>query len=210
VALSADRSHVLRRIVYRLLDHAQLVLPRLRGRVAPLEHLLGHLEHRRAHSFQLHPRHGVWCAETRRKNALVAFLSLTFFLGLVFLCIKGIEWHGEWVDHHVPGLRFSDADFINPALDPETYNEYHDRPLTPDMAAKTNQYFFLYFAMTGMHALHMIIGISILGFMIFRARAGAYTNGHVIFVENFGLYWHFVDIIWIYLFPLLYLISRHQ
>jgi cytochrome c oxidase subunit III len=153
---------------------------------------------------------GVWCAETRRKNALVAFLSLTFFLGLVFLCIKGIEWHGEWVDHHVPGLRFSDADFINPALDPETYNEYHDRPLTPDMAAKTNQYFFLYFAMTGMHALHMIIGISILGFMIFRARAGAYTNGHVIFVENFGLYWHFVDIIWIYLFPLLYLISRHQ
>ncbi len=63
--------------------------------------------------------------------------------------------------------------------------------------------------MTGMHALHMIIGIAILGYMIFRARAGAYTTGHVIFVENFGLYWHFVDIIWIFLFPLLYLISRH-
>jgi cytochrome c oxidase subunit 3 len=61
-----------------------------------------------------------------------------------------------------------------------------------------------------MHALHMIIGIAILGFMIFRAWAGAYTAGHVTFVENFGLYWHFVDIIWIFLFPLLYLISRHQ
>jgi cytochrome c oxidase subunit 3 len=63
--------------------------------------------------------------------------------------------------------------------------------------------------MTGMHALHMIIGIGILGFMIFRASAGAYTGGHITFVENFGLYWHFVDIIWIFLFPLLYLISRH-
>jgi cytochrome c oxidase subunit 3 len=76
------------------------------------------------------------------------------------------------------------------------------------MAAHTELYFFLYFAMTGMHALHMIIGITILGYMIYRARAGAYTTGHVTFVENFGLYWHFVDIIWIFLFPLLYLISR--
>ena len=70
-------------------------------------------------------------------------------------------------------------------------------------------FFSLYFVMTGMHALHMIIGIAILGYMIFRARAGADTNGHVTFVENFGLYWHFVDIVWIVLFALLYLISRH-
>ncbi len=77
------------------------------------------------------------------------------------------------------------------------------------MAVHTEVYFSLYFLMTGMHALHMIIGIGILAFMIFRARAGAYTAGHVTFVENFGLYWHFVDIIWIYLFALLYLISRH-
>ena len=79
----------------------------------------------------------------------------------------------------------------------------------PIWRAKPSMYFFLYFAMTGMHALHMIIGIAILGFMIFRAQAGAYTTGHVTFVENFGLYWHFVDIIWIFLFPLLYLISRY-
>jgi cytochrome c oxidase subunit 3 len=78
------------------------------------------------------------------------------------------------------------------------------------MAQHTELYFFLYFAMTGMHALHMIIGIAILSFMIVRAQAGAYTTGHVTFVENFGLYWHFVDIVWIFLFPLLYLISRHQ
>ncbi len=153
---------------------------------------------------------GVWSAQTHRKGLLLLFLGLTFILGLMFLCIKGIEWHDEWVDQHVPGLRFTDADFINPALDPATYNEYHDKPLSPGMAAKTNQYFFLYFAMTGMHALHMVVGICILGYIICRAWAGAYTAGHVTFVENFGLYWHFVDIIWIFLYPLLYLISRHQ
>ncbi len=152
---------------------------------------------------------GVWSAQTRRKRELVVFLVLTFVLGLAFLGIKAIEWHGEWVDHHVPGLRFTDADFINPAMDPSVYNEYHDAPLSSGMASKTEMYFFLYFAMTGMHALHMIIGIGILGYIIFRARAGAYTTGHVTFVENFGLYWHFVDIIWIFLYPLLYLISRH-
>jgi cytochrome c oxidase subunit 3 len=152
---------------------------------------------------------GVWCAQMRRKGGLVLFLSLTLFLGFVFLCIKGIEWHGEWVDQHVPGLRFTDADFIHPSLDPEIYNEYHDRSLGPDMASKTEQYFFLYFAMTGMHALHMVVGISILIFMLFQAMRGAYTEGHFTFVENFGLYWHFVDIIWIFLFPLLYLVSRH-
>ena len=138
---------------------------------------------------------GVWCAQTRRKAGLVLFLSLTLFLGLIFLCIKGIEWHQEWVDHHVPGLRFTQADFLNPKLDPEIYNEYHDKPLLGGMAAKTEEYFFLYFAMTGMHALHMVVGMSILVFMLFQATRGAYTDGHVTYVENFGLYWHFVDII---------------
>ena len=151
----------------------------------------------------------VWCAETKRKGALQLCLWLTFFLGLVFLGIKSIEYHEKWVKHHVPGFHYSVESFTHPSSDPEVFNEYHDHPMAPDMAAKTELYFFLYFAMTGLHALHMIIGIGILGFMLVRARAGAYTTGHVTFVENFGLYWHFVDIIWIFLYPLLYLISRH-
>ena len=153
---------------------------------------------------------GVWCAEMRKKSGLVLSLVLTFVLGLVFLGIKTIEYHEKWEKHHIPGLHYSMQNFTNPQSDPDTYNEYHDKPMALDMARHTELYFFLYFAMTGMHAVHMIIGIAILGFMIFRARAGAYTTGHVTFVENFGLYWHFVDIIWIFLFPLLYLISRHQ
>lgn len=152
---------------------------------------------------------GVWCAEMRKKSGLVLSLVITFVLGLAFLGIKTIEYHEKWEKHHVPGIHYSLNSFLNPASDHEVYEEYHDKPLALDMARHTELYFFLYFAMTGMHALHMIIGIGILGFMIFRARAGDYTNGHVTFVENFGLYWHFVDIIWIFLFPLLYLISRH-
>jgi cytochrome c oxidase subunit 3 len=151
---------------------------------------------------------GVWNAEMKRRGGLILCLVLTFILGLGFLGIKTIEYHEKWEKHHIPGLHYSVSSFTNPASDPEVYKEYHDKPLAPDMAAETEMYFFLYFAMTGMHALHMIIGITILGFMIVQAKADAYTTGHVTYVENFGLYWHFVDIVWIFLFPLLYLIDR--
>ncbi len=152
----------------------------------------------------------VWSAQMHRKGLLLLFLGLTFLLGVGFLGIKSIEWHEKWEKHHIPGLHWSDASFLNPASDPEVHKEYpQDKPLAPDMAAKTAQYFFLYFAMTGMHALHMVIGVGLLVYLFIRARTGAYTNGHYTFIENFGLYWHFVDIIWIFLFPLLYLISRY-
>ncbi len=151
---------------------------------------------------------GVWCAETRRKSGLVLCLILTFILGLGFLGIKTVEYSEKIEKHHVPGLHYSLDSFLDPAHD-EAARAAGDKPLPLDVARHTEIYFSLYFAMTGMHALHMIIGIAILGFMIYRAQAGAYTAGHITFVENFGLYWHFVDIIWIFLFPLLYLISRH-
>jgi cytochrome c oxidase subunit 3 len=153
---------------------------------------------------------GVWCAETRRKRGLVLCLILTMILGLSFLGIKTIEYSEKIEKHHVPGFHYSLQSFTDPQSDPAIYAEYHDKALPVDMARHTEVYFSLYFALTGMHALHMIIGIAILVFMIVRAQAGAYTSGHVTFVENFGLYWHFVDIVWIYLFALLYLISRHQ
>jgi cytochrome c oxidase subunit 3 len=153
---------------------------------------------------------GVWCAETRRKSGLVLCLTLTLILGLSFLGIKSIEYSEKIEKHHVPGFHYSLSSFTDPQSDPSVYAEYHDKALPLDMARHTEVYFSLYFALTGMHALHMIIGIAILVFMIARAQAGAYTSGHVTFVENFGLYWHFVDLIWIYLFALLYLISRHQ
>ncbi len=151
---------------------------------------------------------GVWCAETRKKRGLVISLVLTLILGLGFLGIKTIEYKEKFEKHHIPGHSFSVESFINPASDKEAM-AYDDKPLPLDMARHVELYFSLYFAMTGMHALHMIIGIGILVFLILRAQQGAYTTGHVTMIENFGLYWHFVDIFWIFLFPLLYLISRH-
>ncbi len=150
---------------------------------------------------------GVWCAETRRRGGLILSLILTLVLGLAFLGIKSVEYHEKWVQHHVPGLRFDAMTFVHPKAEP-------GQPVEPglplDMAQHTEVYFSLYFAMTGMHALHMIIGMGLLIYMLIRAIRGAYDNGNIAFIENFGLYWHFVDIVWIFLFPLLYLISRHQ
>jgi cytochrome c oxidase subunit III len=146
----------------------------------------------------------VHSSEVRSRRALITWLLATIFLGCVFLGVKADEYHEKWEKHHVPGLNFSTADFTHPSKD------YKDDKLAPDMAEKTQVYFSLYFAMTGMHALHMIIGVSLLTILVIRAWGGAYVNGHVAPIENFGLYWHFVDIVWIFLFPLLYLISRHQ
>lgn len=145
----------------------------------------------------------VYSAEMRRKGQLIAFLLLTIVLGLVFLGIKGVEYTQKFEDHHVPGPNFSIQEFVHPT-NPRAI------ALSPDMAEKTQLYFSLYFALTGMHALHMIIGISLLFFLVAKASRGAYTAGHIMPIENFGLYWHFVDIVWIFLFPLLYLISRYR
>jgi cytochrome c oxidase subunit 3 len=149
---------------------------------------------------------GVWAAEVRKKGFLVLMLILTTFFGLVFLGVKADEYHEKYEKHHIPGDSFSISMFTNPQNFAETKDE---KPLAPDMAQKTQIFFFLYFAMTGMHALHMIIGIGLLAWLLKRANRGDFTDGYVAPIENFGLYWHFVDIVWLFLFPLLYLINRH-
>jgi cytochrome c oxidase subunit 3 len=147
---------------------------------------------------------GVWAAEVRKKGLLVVFLILTTLFGLAFLYIKGIEYHEKWEKHHIPGAHFDVSEFVNPQA-----HGLHEKPLAPDMAQKTQIFFFLYFAMTGMHALHMIIGIGLLTWLLKRSSRGDFSSGYVAPIENFGLYWHFVDIVWLFLFPLLYLINRH-
>jgi cytochrome c oxidase subunit III len=133
------------------------------------------------------------------RKLLIFFLVFTLILGGVFLGIKGVEYHQKWVEHHVPGANF---DFNYERA------EKGEKLAPPDVASQTSIFFSLYFAMTGMHALHMIIGAGILIALIWKAHRGAYPPQHYTMIENFGLYWHFVDIIWIFLFPLLYLVSR--
>ena len=146
----------------------------------------------------------VWAAEVRKKTLLVIFLVLTTVFGVAFLGIKYVEYHEKWEKHHIPGANFDVREFVNP----HAYG-LKEKPLAPDMAQKTQVFFFLYFAMTGMHALHMIIGVGLLIWLLWRANRGEFSSGYVAPIENFGLYWHFVDIVWLFLFPLLYLINRH-
>ncbi len=123
----------------------------------------------------------------RRKN-LVWFLILTIALGAVFLGIKAVEYHEKFVNHHVPGPSF-----------------HFDGP----EAEHAQLFFSLYFGMTGLHALHMIIGIVLLSILAIRAHRGRFGSEYYTPIDMTGLYWHFVDIVWIFLFPLLYLLGGH-
>ena len=147
---------------------------------------------------------GVWAAEVKKKGLLVLFLILTILFGCVFIGIKADEYHEKWEMHHIPGDHFDVAQFVNP----HAYG-IKEQPLAPDAAKKTQIFFSLYFLMTGLHALHMLIGLGILFWLTWRAHRGDFTEGYVAPIENFALYWHFVDIVWLFLFPLLYLINRH-
>jgi cytochrome c oxidase subunit 3 len=130
----------------------------------------------------------VYSAETGRAKPLITYLILTIVLGLVFLGIKFFEYYSKFEEDLVPGSSFKFAE---------------------SMAGPAEIFFSFYFAMTGMHAVHMIIGIGLLAALIFKARRGRFSALYHTPVELTGLYWHFVDIVWIFLFPLLYLVGRH-
>jgi len=133
----------------------------------------------------------VRAAQLGQKKAIIVFLILTLILGGVFLGVKAYEWNEKYQEHHIPGPSF------------------HLEGVSPDQQGHAQLFFSLYFAMTGLHALHMIIGAGLLTYLILEARKGRYTAEYNTPVDLIGLYWHFVDIIWIFLFPLLYLIDRH-
>ncbi len=126
-------------------------------------------------------------AQLGQRWTQVIFLVLTMVLGTVFLGVKAIEYGHKFHEHLVPGPNF----------------------LFDGDARHAQIFFSLYFVMTGLHALHMIIGIGILAVLTVQAARGAFSQAYYSPVELTGLYWHFVDIIWIFLFPLLYLIGRH-
>jgi cytochrome c oxidase subunit III len=130
----------------------------------------------------------VHAAQLGQRRTLMLFLVATMALGSVFLGIKGIEYYHKFVEHHVPGPSFQ-------------FEREHFR--------HAQIFFSLYFVMTGLHALHMIIGLGIMLFMFRWAWLGTITAEYYSPIEISGLYWHFVDIVWIFLFPLLYLIGRH-
>jgi len=139
----------------------------------------------------------VRCAQLGKQKLLVIFLLFTMLFGATFLGVKAKEYYDKYEEHHVPGMNFS---FDGKLLGHPDYvvNQRH-----------AEMFFSIYFAMTGMHALHMVIGCGLFSVLALLAWKGHYSPGYYTPIENAGLYWHLVDIIWIYLFPLLYLINRH-
>jgi cytochrome c oxidase subunit 3 len=133
----------------------------------------------------------VHAAALGKRQQIVAYLILTVLLGGVFLGVKAYEYNDKFEHHLVPGPHFSG----------------HTLAVTGDRERQAQIYYSLYFAMTGLHALHMLIGVPIILWIAWRAQRGDFNVAYNAPVELVGLYWHFVDIIWIFLFPLLYLIA---
>ena len=155
-------------------------------------------------------------AQTNQRKATVNWLLATIVLGTLFLGVKVIEYADKFEHHHVPGPNFvwvaehEGGAAAEGAAHVAAAAGHAPATLGPDELQRTTQLFFsLYFTMTGLHALHMIVGIVILVIIAWMAHKGRFDSEWHAPVEMTGLYWHFVDIVWIFLFPLLYLVERH-
>jgi len=177
-------------------------------------------------------------ASLGRNKGVIKWLVATFFFGAVFLGIKTVEYSAKWEHGLVPGIHFtydpsaeghgahhetvevaaqSDAatvhadDHKDAGANDGDHAEAAVAHLSPEniQPGHLQIFFAVYFAMTGMHALHMIIGMGLMVFLGWKAYKNSFAPENYSFVENFGLYWHFVDLVWIFLFPLLYLLGSH-
>jgi cytochrome c oxidase subunit 3 len=128
----------------------------------------------------------VHAAERGARKPLVKYILLTLLLAAAFLVVKAVEYTQDFHEHLVPGPAF--------AMHGDAHEEL---------------FFYFYWAMTGLHALHVLIGMGVLSTVAVMAARGRFGAQYYNPVEVSGLYWHFVDIVWIYLYPLLYLIGRH-
>ncbi len=127
----------------------------------------------------------VQSAQLGRRRRLVVYLALTALLGTVFLVLKGVEYAQHVHEGLVPGRLWS-----------------YDGP-SPD---HVQIFFFLYYGMTGLHAVHLTVGVVLVSVLLVLARRGTFSAHYHTPVEVIGLYWHLIDIIWIFLFPLFYLV----
>jgi cytochrome c oxidase subunit 3 len=130
---------------------------------------------------------GVRAAQKGSRTALLIFLGLTILFGLTFLGLKGLEYTLEYQEHLVPGFGFS-------------VHSPHARAI--------ELFFVLYFMLTGLHSVHMLIGVVVVSALAYAAWNRKFTPEYHTPVELVGLYWHFVDIVWVFLYPIIYLVGR--
>ncbi|MBV9127787.1 MAG: cytochrome c oxidase subunit 3 [Verrucomicrobia bacterium] len=126
-------------------------------------------------------------AARRRSGRTIALLLLaTAALGAGFLVLHGFEYYEDYQEHHFPGRTF-----FFPGAE----------------SGQVELFFIIYFCLTGLHSLHVLIGVVLLAVMAALSWKGRYYGGYHNPIEISGLYWHFVDMVWVFLFPLLYLIA---
>jgi cytochrome c oxidase subunit 3 len=125
------------------------------------------------------------------------FLGLTALLGAGFLCLKGLEYYLDYRDMLIPGWRFNAQEWVRDGLH-------------PDQVPHVKLFLFLYWVMTALHGLHVTIGIGVVLVVMALAGRGRFSPEYYSPVDVTALYWHFVDIVWIFLLPTLYLLSQHH
>jgi cytochrome c oxidase subunit 3 len=123
-----------------------------------------------------------------KPNRCAWMLLLTMLLGALFLGIKFTEYYLHYQDHKLPGYGFEEAG-----------------PLT----TQVQMFFFFYFVMTGLHSIHLLVGIGLLIVMLIPTLAGYFNEGYFTPIRNVSLYWHFVDIIWVFLYAIFYIPGAH-
>ena len=137
-----------------------------------------------------HSRHG-------NRRPLVRYLLLTAAFGAVFLVLKGVEYYLDYRENLIPGWRFEPSDWIGGA------------GLMPEQVPQVKLFLVMYFTMTMIHAIHLTIGIGLMLILAVLAARGRFTSDYNSPIDVAGLYWHFVDVVWIFLLPMLYLMGTH-
>jgi cytochrome c oxidase subunit 3 len=135
----------------------------------------------------------VRAVQTGQRRKLLRCMILTAVLGAMFLVLKAVEYTEDYHENLVPGMAFKESEW--PPLGAE--------------AGHVKMFLMFYYILTGLHAVHLLIGIAVLAVMTELARRSWFSPDYYTPIEAWGLYWHFVDIVWIFLLPLLYLVSTH-
>ena len=162
----------------------------------------------------------VYHAQMKHRQKQMMYIGVTILFAFTFLVIKGFEWEKKFHDHHVPGRYFEyvrgeggapivkdQVTSVSSVRTPDGNTAtFPKNTIEPDFSNRAQLFFSLYFAMTGLHAIHVIIGILVMGTLFFMLMFKHPNVDYYMPVELTGLYWHFVDIVWIFLFPLFYLI----
>ncbi len=137
-------------------------------------------------------------AKVGGQKALQWCLLITALLGLLFLGLKGLEYYIDFEEKLIPGLHFDPDEWVS------------KEGLQPDQVPKVALFLMFYWIMTSLHGLHVVIGISVVLTMYVLARRGKFSPLYYTPVDVTALYWHFVDIVWIFLLPMLYLLGTHH